>query len=809
MRSNGRSRCCLGAVLGLALAAMPLHAQDGDNKPGQPLPPSPGAEADTALLPTISLAQAEAEPGRAAAAERPRSRIIEEIVVTAQKREEYLRDVPLSVSAFSAEQLDARSVLDVQDLPKVTPGLTVTTQVGFTSVFLRGVGADTFLLGDPSVASYTDDVYFPFAVGMVQDFGAIERIEVLKGPQGTLFGRNALGGAIRIITREPSLDRAELSLQTIYGERSTSKTRVYAGVPLGDSLAISLGGYYNAADHVTSGCYRNGQPLPSEYSRGARAKLRWDPADWLSLRLSHYDIYQDAIGGLYAPNTEPALLFRAVIQPQDPYAGAVNENAAFEVENRTTSGQVALRTDAFDVKLFGSDQAINNRQAADFDGSPTPLVYFEGATFFDVQTAELQILSNDTTWGTERLEWIVGAYWFKSNGGISPANLRVASTNLAAGQLLGVQLPDALADLVRRLFGNLPIPSGDISTIGVLDTESIAYFGQATLRLSDWLSLTLGGRYQSEERVLEKSTANLRNFDGTFTTFMSFSDPDDPLRAKTESFDPKILFSLHPGDGWLGIDPLLYAGWQTATKSATYNVVNITQAPEEVRAEEMTSWEAGIKTRLFDGLMQLDMAVFQYDVDDPQVQVVSLLNGGSVSFENAGGLRIRGIDFDTLVQLFPSLTDGGLVMTLSGAFLDSVYTSYPDGSGFDPQTGLFSRNNDFTGNQVVRTPKFSGTAGLSYTLPVWRGPLEVGASYYYNSGFYYLAQGTPNVEEAAYGTLGVSLSYLYEPWNLRVTAFGRNVTNERYNVGRFIVDFGTTDAVAELATWGLRLNLDF
>jgi iron complex outermembrane receptor protein len=149
------------------------------------------------------------------------------------------------------------------------------------------------------------------------------------------------------------------------------------------------------------------------------------------------------------------------------------------------------------------------------------------------------------------------------------------------------------------------------------------------------------------------------------------------------------------------------------------------------------------------------------------------------------------------------------VLTLSGAYLDTEYTSYRNGSGFGPVTGIFSAGNDYTGNEVVRSPEWSGTAGLVQTISTSHGPLEIGASYYYNSGFYYLAQGTPNVEEEAYGTIGASLSYLYEPWNLRVTAFGRNIAGTRYNVGRFITDFGSNDAVAERSFYGIRLNWDY
>lgn len=771
---------------------------------------APSAPPQPEVYETIAV-DAPAPPSEPASAPpTSQSRLVGEIVVTAQKREELLQDVPISISAFSTAQLEAQGVLDVEDLPKITPGLTVTTQVGFTSTFLRGVGSDAFLLADPSVAIYVDEVYFPFVLGVAQDFGTIDRVEVLKGPQGTLFGRNSLGGAIRIITRDPSLEAPEVSLQAIFGERNTRNTRAYFSLPLTDALAVSVAGYYNIQDPVADGVWGfDDSSLPRERANGVRGKLLWRPADWMEARIAHYDFDQDAVGSLYAPNTSPSLITTlAGEQPQDPYHGKVDAEPVFDIHNKTTFGRLQFMPGWMDVKLFGSHQKIHNRQATDFDGTPTPMATFQGNTASKVKTAELQFISNGDSPGAEWLEWIVGGFWFKSEGGIT-ANLFAGGTNFNDGMVFGVPVPTEFLDLFDDPASGLPFPGGQVNAAGQLATRSIAYYTQATAHLGERVELTLGGRYQDEERDLLDSTARLLNLDGSYVVIADYgSDTDPSFVDTTRSFDPKVSLAFHPGWAWLGDDPMLYASWQVATKSSTYNIINLTDAPERVKAEEITAYEVGFKSLLFDGLMRLQAAAFLYDINNPQVQVVSLLNGGSVSFENAGGERIEGFDFDALIQLLPSLTDG-LVLTLSGAVLDTEYTAYRDGSGFDSTTGVFSSGNDYTGNEVVRSPEYSGTAGLSQTFRTPYGPLEIGASYYYNSGFFYLAQATPNVEEKAYGTLGASISFLYERWNLRVTAFGRNLTDERYNVGRFITDFGSNDAVAERSFLGLRLNIDY
>src|SRR5690606_14697584 len=157
---------------------------------------------------------------------------------------------------------------------------------------------------------------------------------------------------------------------------------------------------------------------------------------------------------------------------------------------------------------------------------------------------------------------------------------------------------------------------------------------------------------------------------------------------------------------------------------------------------------------LFDRLVDLNVAVFDYTLKNSQAQVVSLQSGGAVRFENVPESKIRGADFDALILLFPELTDYGLVLTLAGASLDAEYTDYPQGGGFDQVTGLYTQSNNFTGNRVVQTPKFTGSVGLTQTFRLPGGPLDVGVDYYYNDGFFMYAQNTPNSEIGSYGVLG-------------------------------------------------------
>jgi iron complex outermembrane recepter protein len=745
-----------------------------------------------------SVAESQMPPGQAVGA-RSRSRLVEEIVVTAQKREESVQDVPISINAFSADLLDARGISDPTDLPRVTPGLTVGALAGFTITYLRGVGSDAFLMADPSVAMYIDGIYFPFAFGLAQNFGAVERIEVLKGPQGTLFGRNAVGGAISVVTRAPDFDVPEVSLQTSYGRFNDLQTRAHVNVPLTDALAISVSGLYNAAEPYRKGLVA-GRPLPEEVSRGARVKLRWAPIDALDLTLGGFRLLQQGAGTQYAPNTDPSLLARAAgVQAQDSARGEVDTAAYFDVDNRVLYGQATLFTEGFDVKLLASDQYIQAAADTDFDGSPMPIASFGTSNqFADVQSAELQLLSNAGSWGADRVKWIGGLYYFRSTQGFDPVSLSVLGIDLADNRAFGLELPGAAFEALQRLVSPLGVglPTGTISVVGLIGTESSAGFAQASVDITDWLAVTAGARYQVEERTILESSSAVTLTDGVvpLNDFERVSDT-------TRSFKPKLSFELRFAEG-----TLVFLSYQQAIKSSTFNVINISTPPDYVEPEELDAYEIGVKTRLFDGLVNLSAAAFHYRIKNLQVQFVSLLEGGAATFENAGNARVNGADFDMTAEMFPDLVSG-LVLTAGGAFIDAKYTDYRDGSGFDEQTGLLTTDNDFSGNRVTRSPKFSGTVGLSRTIEVPGGALEIGADYYYNDGYFHLAQNG-RYREQPHGLLGARVSYLYDRAGLRVTLFGSNLLDEDYNYSRFVNDFGQLDAKAPPRTYGLRLNWD-
>ena len=409
-------------------------------------------------VPTAEATSASSDP----VAPQPRkSALVEEVLVTAQKREENLQDVPIAITALSGDQLRALGVTNPYDLSTVVPGLQQTEAVGFSVAYLRGVGTDAFLMADPSVALYIDDVYLPFSMAANQKFGKLERTEVLKGPQGTLFGRNAVGGAINVVTKKPSFARFEMSTELEIGDYGQKAIKYYANLPMLDNLAINVSALHDSRDSYYDGVTEvsisdpDGKQVDGERSNGFQAKLAYEPADWLELGFNISRVIQQGVSGLYSPNDQPSPLGTLLgIQPQKGFDDtATNEKAFLSVTNDVASGYIKSEFSAFDVKLLGSYQDITSGNSIDFDGSPLPLVGFQVVeNAGEIKTAELQILSNQNSWGAENWSWIVGAYYFDSDQGTPEITAEVGSTSVAQGRLFGIDLPQLAVDaLVQRV----------------------------------------------------------------------------------------------------------------------------------------------------------------------------------------------------------------------------------------------------------------------------------------------------------------------------------------------------------------------
>tara|TARA_R110000772_G_scaffold46687_6_gene106606 strand:- start:35861 stop:38206 length:2346 start_codon:yes stop_codon:yes gene_type:complete len=749
------------------------------------------------------------------------SRLIEEVMVTAQKREQDSQDIPIMISAYSSEKLDAMGVESTADLQKVTPGLTFTYAYGYTVIYLRGVGSDAFLPNaDPSIATYIDGINIGPSQGKQDTLGAVKRVEVLKGPQGTLFGRNATGGAISIITEDPPEEFGGY-FKTEFGNYNARQNQLYLGLPIGDSLGATVSLFESYQDlYGRNEVYGEPGPMRDEFAEGARVKVRWDPADSFAMTLIAAYGNQFSSNSLSQENTRPSPLLGAGVEPDElDRVWHNNDLGGNSTMNELYGGIVEWHPGPVDLKfIYSENYAIVDEAHYDLDSTEKAEAYFYSADQFnDQKTYELQILSNEDTWLSDDIEWVAGLYRLEGEGGFGSLYLTLNAAGVASA-LLG--LPDFLAPILGPILNSTP----DIvlGNGGILTTESNSAYAQATWFTTNWLNVTAGVRYQEEVRGITNSYLDVvsplagdppneyyKSGDRSQNTRISdFTAPD--LEENTVS--PRIAVQIFPTE-----NIQLFASAQRGYKSPTYNIVNFFTNPDPVEREEATAFELGIKTDLLDGTLRLNGALFKTEIDGLLTALVAIPSGGVVTFKNAGTGEIEGAEIDFQWQPMPSWNPG-LVFSGGATYLDAIYSEYKDGAGFDDDTGLYfgsdslvgDTSRDFSGNKIVRTPRFCSSVSANQFVSMGDfGDLEFGVDYYYNSGYNTTPQNSPFYEQSQFETWAARISYFYDPLGLQLTGFVNNAKDEEYTQAMVQQDFGRTVTLAPPRTYGLRLKWEF
>ena len=747
--------------------------------------------------------------------QRSSNRLLEEVVVTARKRTESVQDVPISIAAFSAEKLDAIGIETAQQLDKITPGLVFGSTIGFNTVSLRGVGSDAYLpSADPSVPIYVDDINSLPSQGSIDALVNVERVEVLKGPQGTLFGRNALGGAIRIVTPDPRDDVFEGQLKADYGRydlvgADSSGGSAFLNIPIAEGLAATLSGLYRDEEPI----YTNelGEPVEPNKIEAFRGKVKWYVTDTLDITLS--GAYEEAAnaGGLSAEGTQPSTACAICTpDPKFDYRTQHNVPAALRTRRTMLSGYVNWDLPTFTAKLILSDQNLDVPYGwGDLDYTSAPIFAGNvGEQYAEQRTAEFRIESNDNSFMSDRLTWVVGAYSLEAAGGYDPLYLRFTT---GATDFLGVSpIVESISNLLSGVVPNLNNADVTAVSYGVLNTESISGFAEGNYHILDRLKLTLGVRYDEESRDVSGSRVDLKIADGDDEGDIPFSSFDVP-EANTSRTSPRVSLQ------WEFDNAQVYGSYSVGYLSPTYNTVNILEGPNFVEQEENNAYELGFKGSWLDGQLQLEGALFYTERTNIITAYTSILSGGAVTFFNAGDGEIKGVELSMQLQPMPTLNPG-LALIASGSYLDGEYTDYKDGRGYDEDSGLtfgpgalnLLEARDFTGNTLTNTPEFTGSISLLQAISLGRlGEIELGIDTYYNSGYFFSAQNTSLLEQEQYQTYDARISYFYNPWGLQLTLFGENLTDERYFASAVHLDFGPGRSLAPPKQLGVRAKWTF
>jgi iron complex outermembrane recepter protein len=726
-----------------------------------------------------------------------KSGMLEEVVVTAARKQSAdVQEISASVTALSGDMLDSKGLMDVKDLQKVTPGLIVTEMASYSLIFLRGIGSDSFQGPiDSSVATYMDGLYITYTSSQAQSLGVVESVNVLKGPQGTLYGRNAVGGAIVIETKKPSFEEPEAILSVEGGNYDLLKGKVHVSGPVSDNLAVGLSGLY--ANRET---YLTYTPDPSQKHKdyddlGYKAALRWGAADWLEVNASHYKIEHTSSDAVPLTNSEVSPAFSAILTENDePWETGVGTEVFTEMESKSTQISFDFLSQYVTAKLLLGHTEFWSSIFWDYDLSQEKVLIIEA----DPNTAETdsaEIIFNSSEWGPDWFTWVAGFYiedTFKDQR----TPVFVDAPAIVAGQT-GVNLY-AINSLFEALsLDVLKIGEETVNAVlyGGVQTDAKAAYANFTFDLPFDISAHIGGRYSDETRTITESWVDARlqglPLVGT-TEYVRVLDYPEESKTWTD-FNPSF------GVDWRGLEnALFYYAYSTGFKSGNWNGLNINSPPKAIEPEEAESHEIGVKSEWFDNKLKLNAALFTTTIKNGHSQILSLASGGVTRLENAAEYTVEGGELE-ITYMTPI---DGLVINFGGTWLSGEYEEF-ECTGFDPETGL-QRKFDCSGHDTIRTPDFTGTLDIAYRFPLFGYDIELGGGGYHNSGFWFNPNN--NVEEEAYTLYNARASILDPEHGMKLYAYGSNLSNEVTHYQKFRQDFGVGESYGRPRMWGVGLE---
>ncbi|MEZ5893317.1 MAG: TonB-dependent receptor [Parvularculaceae bacterium] len=814
---------------------------------------------------------------------------VDTITVTAQKREENVQDVPIAVSAFNGDMLKERAVTSVAGLSNITPNVSLDAGTPFSgdtaviSAYIRGIGANDFAFNiDPGVGVYLDGVYLARSIGANQDLLDVERIEVLKGPQGTLFGRNTIGGAISIVTHEPG-DEFAFHGDITTGSFELMQVRATVDLPLSDALKSSVSvslkdsrGYmkripypgfedYNvepiqtmrAAIYGNDGDYEGGQD-----SKNARIKLLYDNGGPFKATLSgdyafskqsqlankviatngavFAGTYNCAIEGIIAMADEcgggpPSFAYIGgtgglswiddlpsifgVNVDMDPNNDRLPYDDRFltgDIDTTYANGNNIARLENYGVHLVldfdvGENAALKSISAyrhldwdvgMDLDGSPLNFLHTSFTTDQWQFSQEIQLTGSAMD---ERLHYVFGGYYFVEEGD--------------------------LHDFVTFAEGLLQVDGPNY-----LKTTNYAGFGQIDFDVSEWLTISVGGRYTHEKKLFEGAQSDRNGLTYKILSFLTNNGLDDPLGSladcavitptiseacrviagfpvageplryyiegiqtkKFNNFSPKVSVQVRPTDG-----VMVYGSYSEGYRTGgwTTRLSNPLDFAPDFDEENATSWELGLKSTLADNTILFNVAAFTTKYEGIQL---NFQQGVSPTIQNAGDARIKGVEIETVYA-----PGNGFSVNASVGLINAEYTSVlaPAQVAANPlQGGVFA------GADLPKTPDFKFNLSPRFEFDPGNGASVVLlADYTHTSSMWNDTERTFLLQRPSTDILNLSATY-EEPngrWN--VTVGGTNITDERYlTTGQAQIAggqiYGTYSRPAE---WYARLGVNF
>ncbi len=717
------------------------------------------------------------------------SQELEEVTVTANRREESAQSVPISITAISAESLEAARVEGVRDLAFTTPGLQIANRSAAFVPYIRGIGSLDVSGGqETAVAVYVDGVYLSSVWGAHMSFNSIDRVEVLKGPQGTLFGRNATGGLIHVITKDPGQESV-IRGSASYGNFNAIDAKIYAGGGISERVSADISAYYADQDEsYTDNAFTGGATLEGQRDYGARTKWIFQASDATKLTFSaDFANRRSGLGDNRAllegsvSNFGPLGVFTS---PANRGDSQINHPVFHEVKSWGAMAKVEHSFANFDFVSISAYRGIDGLGSFDNDGTPAPLVNVSNRFEVRTLTQEFQLLSNSDS----SFRWIVGGFYMDdSHGYIRPGGLLLSGA--AFFGLLGAFDP-ALAG-APGAFG----PAHQI------ETQSAALFAEGTYSFSDATRLTVGLRYTQDKKQLVGGTefftglGALTGVNPTLYTFVPTPTAEDTFKKPTW----RLVVEHDVND-----DSLLYGSYNRGYRSGSYNTVSVDRL--SVKPEIVDSIELGWKNQLLDNRLRLNAAVFYTDYQDLQIAVS---NATGQRLLNVASATIKGLELEGEARV-----SEGLSLTFGLEYLNTEFTDF-DPSVVPPCTARNSAGTtvadpgcNVVGNQLMRAPEFQMNAGFRYSHAISNGLIGVDGNIAWTDKFPWEIDN--RLWEDSYTVANASVYWAAPDDRYTVRVFAKNLFDEEYD--SFVVgQAGLNDqyALAPPRTYGIEFGFKF
>jgi iron complex outermembrane receptor protein len=701
---------------------------------------------------------------------------LEEIVVTADKTGvEKLQSTPQAVSVIGGEALQRQGVANIRDLAQLVPNMTFAQNTSSALLYIRGIGSNNTAAGsDPDVTVQIDGVYIARPSGQTSDFLDVARIEVLRGPQGTLYGRNAVGGTLNIISRAPST-MFNGAAQVTAGNYGLVQGDLYVTGPLGsDKLLGSLAIDYKTHDPYFKNIAPGGRDVGDADHAGARAQLKWLASDAIdattridvsAVMHEHFENYSHMV----APAPFPALANTLV---GDFRTVALNSPQVLVQQIGGISEEMNWRLGGpWTLKSITAWRTLKSKASNDNDATDQFVQFAHLANQEQQGSQEFNL-----QYAGERLKGVLGVYYFQD----------------LDRQRNDVAIPPSVTTPAARALFNAARPD--------IGSKSGAVFAQGVYEVIPGVSLTVGGRYTSESKEMSqyfvRTSLNPATVGAPFPGFpLSFQ-----LKREYHAFTPKVALDWKITD-----DAMVYVSATRGYKSGGFNFSATTPATATFAPEKIWSYEAGAKTQWLDDRLRVNATAFRYDYSN--LQVSQLIAAATFSIGNAASATVNGFELEVTGK-----PTSELQLTGNFSALDATYDKYPGASvpagllRFEPRAVCVGTacTIDAAGKSLNAAPRYSGVLAVDDTHRF--GDLSVAGhvDYSWRSRTFFDPSNNALMSQGAYGLLNAFVSISpSDNWTFQV--WGRNLTNEGYYVTVSASGVTVNGLVGDPRTFGVRL----